>query len=181
MEKVMLKQRFVVILFFLTMPSFFIFPDSPPRYFPEDIKYNPVFLYLQEKEILDNYQAYNEYIYILTFLEEAMEAHEANVRNYHAESTLIKLRPILKDGSLIIEEAVSKIYYSDNTTNLMYERLDVYVIAESINFIGCIDTYNDLLYFWFEKTGEMLRTELDFYKEIKRIDDPWIHRMFKED
>jgi len=121
---------------------------------------------------------YHEYLYILTFLEKAMQAHETNIRNYHAENTLIALRPTSENGNLIIAEVVQKIYTVDKSTNLYYEKLNVNIALEFISFILCFNTYNDLLHFWFEKNGEMLRSELKFEEEVKRIDDPLIKELF---
>jgi len=131
-------------------------------YFPEEIQYYPVLLYIREKIISDRSLVYHEYFYILTFLEKAMDAHKTNIRNYHAENTLIALHPTYENGSLIITEAVQKIYTVNKSTNLIYEKLGIDLTLEFIHFIRCFNTYNDLLNFWFEKNGEMLCAELKF-------------------
>jgi len=176
----MLKRFFFTILFLVIIISI-IAADNLHDYFPNEIAYDPVRLYLHEKNIYDGSQVYHEYLYILAFLRIAMQAHEANIRNYHAENTLIALCPTFENGNLIIAEVVHKIYTLDKSTNLYYEKLNVDVTLEFIKFILCFNTYNDLLHFWFDKNGEMLYAELKFDEEITKVDDPFIKRVFNND
>jgi hypothetical protein len=144
--------------------------DSLQEYFPEEIEYGPIHLYLQKKEVVDSNQLRIEYEYILAFLEQSMYAYETNIRNHNANNTLIALRLMFEDGNLIIAEFVQSIKRVDPGTGLIYDGLDVDVVLEFVGFIQCMNTYNSLLEFWFEKNKVMLRKELIFEEEIMRIE-----------
>jgi hypothetical protein len=167
--KPVISKHSILIILFVLMAVSTIFADSSNEYFPKEINYKIVFLYLQDKEIVDNNQIRHEYEYILSFLKQAMYAYETNIRNFYSENSLIAFCPMLENGKLIIAEFVKKIYSVDKTTNLVYERLDVKPVIEYLQFIECILTYNSLIDFFYEMTGEMLRVEIDSEKEADKI------------
>ena len=175
-----LIMTLMMIMLLIIMTAYNVFADNLQAYFPNEIEYKLIHLYLQEKETADSRHVHCDYEYVLDFLQQAMQAHEINILNYNTKDSLVVLSPILEDKKLIVVETIKIKYYVDRTTGLISERPDVDVISEFIRFKQCINTYNSLLNFWFEKNGEILRTKLDFEKEKTRLQDPILTRLFNE-
>lgn len=129
-------------------------------WFPRNIYHIPVLKYFEEREIINNNQIYHEYIYVLDFLEIAIQAHEINIRNYYENNTLITLFSNIKYGVLFIDEFSNGLYRKKTSFDVILELLYLSV---------CINTYNTLLNFWYENNEVMLRDILTFECVLSNI------------
>jgi hypothetical protein len=116
------------------------------EFWPPDISHRLIQKYVQQGQNLntDNLQA--EYDYVLIFLERAMTAHRMNIVNFFTEDSLIKYEPVLENGKLVIKEVT-------DTSNIL-------VLVERFLFSVCFSTYNQLIDFWYARTGLMIRERL---------------------
>jgi hypothetical protein len=125
---------------------------------PSNISYYFVSKYVQQGENLntDNLQA--EYNYVLTFLERAIAAYKANIVNFFTEDSLIKYEPVLENGKLVIKEVADTCFVV--TKYGVREKVNILVLVEYLIFSDCLLTYNQLVDFWYERTGLMIRERL---------------------
>jgi hypothetical protein len=130
---------------------------------PSDISYYLVTKYVQQKQDLDMDDLQAEYDYVLTFLEKAMEAYKTNIVNYYTENSLIKRQPAFENGALVINEFVDTLFVG--TSRGMREKVNILVLLEYSFFSLCFSAYNQLVDFWYDKTGLLIRNRLSLVVE----------------
>jgi hypothetical protein len=128
------------------------------EFWPADIPYRLISNYVQQRQNLNTDNLQVEYDYVLTFLEEAMSAYKANIVNFFTEDSLIKYKPALENGRLIIKEVADTGLVV--TKQGVCKKVDILVLVEYFIFSVCFSTYNQLVDVWYEKTGLMIRERL---------------------
>jgi hypothetical protein len=127
-------------------------------FWPPDISYYLAKKYIQQKQGLNADDLQAEYDYVLTFLEKALAAYKANIVNYYTENSLIKRQPAFENGVFVINEVADTLFVG--TSRGMREKVNILVLLEYSFFSMCLSTYNQLVDFWYAKTGLLIREKL---------------------
>jgi hypothetical protein len=109
-----------------------------------------------------------EYEYILDFLENAKLSYEANCENYFCRTSLIQWLPIYEDDEFLIRALKRTVLYWDDKKGKYIPIADINIITEIRNILDILYTYNELVDFWYKKTGNLLREKYDIVKEMQK-------------
>ncbi|MDR2313904.1 MAG: hypothetical protein LBE02_05155 [Spirochaetaceae bacterium] len=148
-------------IFFIVFFIFLILDIAPDENWPQIIDSPLVSDYITSKENVTSNDLEQEYNYILDFLEKAIEACEYNINNRYYRFTLTKKVPILENNRLKVIETDSIQSVWDIENNSFYDETDVLEPLELLNMIRYAQSYNQLIEYWYEKTGEKLRETID--------------------
>ena len=159
------KALLFTILLFFTI--FLAHSEKLPleKNWPEDLSYHIVNSYTEQNDTSNMEELKSKYVFLLDFLESAKNAHEKNIHNYIYNENLNRWEITYENGRFLIEEKSTVIYYWDTESEEHKTKADISVIEEFVNIISVLCTYNALIDFWYEKTGEILREKYNIENE----------------
>jgi hypothetical protein len=144
--------------------------DSYIESWPQEVARELVYSYIIKDKLTNSRENLeNEYIYILDFLDDAINASRENINSLLSQGKSIYRYPDFEDGKLLIREEERLIYSWDKNSKTYYKRIDINSSAEIINIVICIQTYNQLIDFWHEKHGKWLRDTYNLEVVISEV------------
>jgi hypothetical protein len=135
---------------------------------PDEIRYFWVAQYTEEKLGILIKSLETEYEYILDFLENAKLSHEANCENYFYRNSLVQWLPVYKDGEFLIRAIKRTVLYWDNKKEEYIPIADINIVTEIGSILEILYTYNELIDFWYKKTGNILREKYDIVMVMQK-------------
>jgi hypothetical protein len=169
----MYRQILLIIIFLFINKAHMIYSEEYIGNWPDEIRYFLVEKYIEEKSYISisKTQLKLEYEYILDFLRYAKLSHEANCENYFYRNSLIQWLPAYKEGEFFIRAIKKTVLSWDDKKREYISSPDIAIVLEIENILDILYTYNELIEFWHERTGEILREKYDMILEIKKLNN----------
>jgi hypothetical protein len=167
----MLRQMLLMIILLFINKTYMIHSEEYIGNWPGKIRYFLVEKYIEEKSDISITQLKLEYEYVLDFLKYAKLFHEANCENYFYRNSLIQWLPVFEEGEFFIKAIKKTVLSWDDKKGEYISVSDIAIVLEIKNIIDILYTYNELIEFWYEMTGEILRKKYDMTVEIQKLNN----------
>jgi len=168
-----MKKTKIILIIVMSLFSCTTKPLVEKKWFPDNIEnYGPIDEYIKNFSADNIDTARNEYLYLLEFITEVINASHENIERARRLDSLTAKRPAMKDGKLtIIEdtEMTIPIKIWDNERNDYVEAASFSVLYESLLIYAYGNLYNKLLDHWISLTGELLGQHIDVNAEDEKL------------
>ena len=154
----------LICCFFLITPAV---ASEENIWFPSRDIFNFWIIYehINELSFTDIDSVRNEYTTILAFIDEIIIAYRENIRRIIYQDITSLKRPALVDGNLTMVETMSdNVFIRDGGQDSYI--INNFLILEAVDIIGSIRMRNYLIYFWYNKTGELLSAHIDEIAQV---------------
>jgi hypothetical protein len=157
----------MLLLLIATFPAF---AQNETRWFPEEITGGVIGDYIHSRTLNDKVSAREEYLKILSFIEEIIIALQVNTERRFTASHFSERRPsIVNDSLTIVERDVGVSFIWNNEFEVYMEFPDICTFTIMVETLYFVRIYNHLLDFWYSKTGELLSDHLDEVAQVYNI------------
>lgn len=147
---------------------------------PKDIPSKLINDYTKNKTYISNADLYCEYLHVLQYINNAVIAIKENLNNNVGKNNNFIIKyPMLIDGNLVICEKESSRLVWDQELFSYRKEIEVEVPLEIVNLSVMIKTYNNLIDYWYKKTGYILKEKYDEASEATNI-NRYIVELFNE-
>jgi len=159
-----------VLMLLLLITTFPAFAQNGTRWFPEEITGGIIGDYIHNITLNDKVSAREEYLKILSFIEEIIIALKVNAERRFTASHFSERRPSIVNRSLrIVERDVGVSFIWNNKIEAYMELPDICTFTIMVETIYFVRIYNHLLDFWYDKKGELLSGYLDEVAQVYNI------------
>jgi hypothetical protein len=162
------KHFFFCFLFLILKIGAF----SETKIWPDSISSILIQKYTSQIEELSKEKLFEEYAYILDFLEEAITATKGNIDNFYFNKNFIKSTPSLINGKLLIVSQESILRIWDTQTDTFVDQLNIFVGGELVNLMCYMETFNQLNDYWFKMYNQKLRLQYGIDEELGNLPVP---------